>query len=133
VLTFTPPTALAEMPSGLWSGSTTTVADTDSIEARKAKRKADEAAAAEALTQKKEAARLKKEQEDAAKPEKASVMNYSGESTSANEEFNTKLLFIAAAVTLVSPILGIQSARNAISAIKEDDMDLNQRDNTRNF
>ena len=48
------------------------------------------------------------------------------------EEFNKIVLFIAATVTLVSPIAGIQTARNVISKMKGD-MDLRSRDNTRNF
>eukprot|EP00966_Prymnesium_polylepis_P261034 6029590-Prymnesium_polylepis.1 len=100
ILTFSPtPAVLAVAPTS--TGPTVLVADAQSdIAERKAKRKADEAAAAEAAAAKKAEAAAAKEAAKAAEPEKASVMNYSGETLSANEDFQQKFLFILAAVVL---------------------------------
>ena len=76
---------------------------------------------------------MRRVQTEENKVEKPSVMNYGGSAASENDEQKEKVLLIAALVVLVSPILGIESARKAISGFKYDSIDLNASDNTKNF
>ena len=129
-------TILTLSPAPVHATPTTfSIAATQTIEERKAERKAAEAAEKVALENKRaeNAAKAAEAKAKAAEEEAPSVMNYRGKSASSDEEFNTKLLIVASLVVLISPIMGIQTARNAISSFKNDDIDLEARDNTRNF
>ena len=133
------------------------------MEERKAARIAREAAQAEEKEAVRIAKAEKKAAEAKAKAEAAEEARYAKAYATTgkadDEELTKTALFIASIVVLVSPILGIQTvraksrfvsrtlvlcavsdclcpssqAREVIAKVKDPDMDLNARDNTRNF
>jgi len=135
VFTFAPSNALATLDA-VHLPATFTVADTQSVEERRAARKLQEAADAEVKAAKKaerDAARAAKEAEKATKlAEERTIDAVDTMTYKEREALNKNVLFITSAVVLLAPIAGIRSAQEAISRVKGD-MDLNARDNTRNF